>query len=334
MDVLSDVLRAARLTGALFFPMQVSSPWVDEVPAAAEFADILLPGAEHVVSYHIVRQGGCWAALPGETPVRLEAGDVFVVPQGDAYVMSSAPDLRSSASRDDVIGFFRLMATPAAPLTVTEGGGGPDGADVICGFLGCDARPFNPVLDALPRTLYLRRQPGTRADARLSQLVDLALAESQERQSGTRCALLRLSELLFIEVVRRHLESLTSEHTGWLAGLRDPMTGHALALLHGRPADAWSLERLARDVGVSRSSLADRFSALVGQPPMRYLARWRIQLACRLLCDDAAKVSAVALDVGYQSEAAFSRAFKAIVGASPASWRRRQTRNGIGRAPV
>ena len=129
--------------------------------------------------------------------------------------------------------------------------------------------------------------------------------------------LLRLSELLFIEVVRRYLESLTGEHVGWLAGLRDPIAGHALALLHNRPADPWSLARLAREIGVSRSSLAERFSVFVGQPPMRYLTRWRIQLACRLLRDDAAKVSAVAIDVGYQSEAAFSRAFKAVVGTSP-----------------
>ena len=325
VDVLSDVLRAARLTGALFFPMEVSSPWVDEVPAATDFASIVLPGAEHVVSYHIVKRGGCWAALRGDAPVRLEAGDVFVVPHGDAYMMGSAPDLRSNLPRDAAMEFFRLMASASAPTTVTEGGGGPERAHVICGFLGCDIRPFNPVVEALPRVLYLGRQPGTRADSRLSQLVELALGECQERLPGTRCVLLRLSELLFIEVVRRHLDTLTGEQTGWLAGLRDPMAGHALALLHNRPADPWSLERLAREIGVSRSSLAERFSMLVGQPPMRYLTRWRIQLACRLLHDDAAKVSAVALDVGYQSEAAFSRAFKAVVGTSPAIWRRRYT---------
>ena len=125
-----------------------------------------------------------------------------------------------------------------------------------------------------------------------------------------------------MEVVRRYLDSLTSGQTGWLAGLRDPIAGHALALLHTRAADAWSLQRLAREIGVSRSSLAERFTGLIGQPPMRYLAQWRIQLACRLLCDDSAKVSTVALDVGYRSEAAFSRAFKTLVGASPASWRK------------
>ena len=325
VDVLSDVLRTARLTGALFFPMEVTSPWVDEVPAASEFSSIVLPGAEHVVSYHIVRSGGCWAGLLGDAPVRLEAGDVFVVPHGDAYMMSSAPDLRSHTSGDAATEFFRLMARASAPVTVTEGGGGPERAHVICGFLGCDRRSFNPALEALPHVLYLRRRPGTRADRRLSQLVDLALAESRERQPGTRCVLLRLSELLFIEVVRRYLASLTGEHTGWLAGLRDPMVGHALAVLHDQPAAPWSLDRLAREVGVSRSSLAQRFSALIGQPPMRYLTRWRIQLACRLLCDDAAKVSAVAFDVGYQSEAAFSRAFKTVVGTSPATWRRRHT---------
>ena len=322
--MLSDVLRTVRVTGALFFPMDVSSPWVDEVPAAKDFASIVLPGAEHIVSYHIIRRGGCWAALRGQAPVRLGAGDVLVIPHGDAYRMASAPDLRSNTSREAVLDFFRVMAARSAPFTVTEGGGGSERAQVICGFLGCDTRPFNPVLEALPRVLCLRRRRGTHADRRLSQLVELALAESQEQQSGSRCVLLRLSELLFVEVVRRYLDSLPAERASWLAGLRDPIAGHALALLHDRPAAPWSLERLAREIGVSRSSLAERFSALIGQPPMRYLTRWRIQLACRLLCDDGAKVSAIALDVGYQSEAAFSRAFKAIVGTSPATWRRRQ----------
>ena len=321
MDVLSDVLHTVRLTGALFFPMEVSSPWVDEVPSAAEFTAIVLPGAQHVVSYHIIRRGRCWAGLRGDDPVPLDAGDVLVIPHGDAYTMASAPGLRSTMSVDEVLQFFRHMATAAAPLVVTEGGGGAERADVICGFLGCDIHPFNPVLEALPRVIYLRRQEGS-SGGRLTQLVELALAESHERRSGTRWVLLHLSELLFVEVVRRYLDSLAGDQTGWLAGLRDPVTGHALALLHNRPAEAWSLDRLAREIGVSRSTLSDRFSELVGQPPMRYLTRWRIQLACRRLHDDAAKISAVAFEVGYHSEAAFSRAFKTLVGTSPAAWRR------------
>jgi AraC-like DNA-binding protein len=322
--VLSDVLRTVRLTGALFFPMDVSSPWVDEVPRATDFASIVLPGAQHVVSYHIVRQGRCWAALRGQEPVRLEAGDVFVVPHGDAYMMASAPDLRSTLPPDAVLGFFRDMATGSAPLEVIEGGGGPDRAQVVCGFLGCDRHPFNPVLEALPRVLHLRHEAGAAAGDRVSRLVEFALAESLERRSGARCVLLHLSEVLFVEVVRRYLDSLASEETGWLAALHDPVAGRALAMLHNRPTDTWSLEQLARDVGVSRSLLAERFSRLVGQPPMRYLTHWRVQLACRLLADDSAKVSTIAFEVGYQSEAAFSRAFKALVGMSPARWRQRR----------
>jgi AraC-like DNA-binding protein len=161
---------------------------------------------------------------------------------------------------------------------------------------------------------------------RLSPLVEFALAESRQRRSGAQSVLLRLSEVLFIEVVRRYLDSLAAGRTGWLAGLRDPIAGRALAMLHDRPAAPWTLEQLAKDIGVSRSALADRFAHVVGQPPMRYLARWRMQLASRLLADGTAKVSAVALDVGYQSEAAFSRAFKEIVGVSPATWRRRAAR--------
>jgi AraC-like DNA-binding protein len=323
VDVLSDVLRTVRLTGALFFPMTTSSPWVDEVPAVRSFAPLLLPRAQHVVSYHVVRRGACWAGLVDGPPLRLEAGDILVIPHGDSYFMSSAPDLRSSdASADAVLGFFREMTMASAPRVVVEGGGGPERADVVCGFLGCDVRPFNPVLASLPRLVHLRRTSAVKDPDRLTQLMDFALAESRDGTPGAKCVLLHVSEILFVEVVRRYLETLTSGHTGWLAGLRDPLVGQALARLHDRPAESWTLERLAREVGASRSALADRFTHLVGQPPMRYLTCWRLQLAAGMLADGAAKVSAVAREVGYESEAAFSRAFKKSAGASPAAWRR------------
>jgi len=322
VDVLSEVLRSVRLTGALFFPMETSSPWSDAIPDASALAPILLPGTQNVVSYHVVRRGACWAGLIDERPMRLETGDILVVPHGDAYYMSSAPGLRSDLSGDAVLAFFRQMTTPAAPRLVTEGGGGPDRAEIVCGFLGCDIRPFNPVLASLPRLVHLRRSTSEGQD-RLTQLVEFALAESRHGGSGARCVLLRLSEVLFVEVVRRYLETLGAGHTGWLAGLRDPLVGHALALLHGRASEPWTLQRLAKEIGTSRSLLAERFTHLVGQPPMRYLTEWRLQLAARLLSDGGAKVSAVALDVGYDSEAAFSRAFKKAVGVSPSRWRRR-----------
>jgi AraC-like DNA-binding protein len=323
-DVLSDVLRTVRLTGALFFPMETSSPWVDEVPRVSAFASLLLPRTQHVVSYHVVKRGTCWAGLEDGSPLKLETGDILVVPHGDAYFMSSAPELRTSGvPADTVVAFFRQMMTASAPSVVTEGGGGPERADIVCGFLGCDIRPFNPVLEALPRLVHVRRPPAVSADDRLNPLIEFALEESRQRRSGAQSVLLRLSEILFIAVIRRYLDSLAEDRTGWLAGLRDPVVGRALVVLHARPALPWTLEQLAKEIGVSRSALADRFAHVVGQPPMRYLAHWRMQLASRLLADGTAKVSAVALDVGYQSEAAFSRAFKDIVGVSPAMWRRR-----------
>jgi AraC-like DNA-binding protein len=321
-DVLSDVLRAVRLTGALFFPMQVSSPWIDEIPAATAFASILLPGAQSVVSYHIVTDGTCWAAVAGGPPVRLEAGDILVIPHGDAYSMSSAPGLRALAPAHEVLTFFREMAAGRLPPVVIEGGGGPERARVICGFLGCDVRPFNPVLETLPRLIHLRRPPASAAPDRVEPMIEFALAESREPRSGGRCVLLRLSEVLFVEVVRRYLDALPADDVGWLAGLRDPIVGRALGLLHDRPARPWTLDQLAKDVAISRSTLAERFTRFVGQPPMRYLAQWRMQLAARMLADGTAKVATVALDVGYDSEAAFSRAFKKMVGMAPAAWRR------------
>lgn len=323
IDVLSDVLRTVRLTGAVFFPMEASSPWVDEVPAASAFASTVLPAAQHVISYHIVTDGACWVSLAGTPPVRVEAGDILVIPHGDPYAMGSAPDLRSDASEEAVLMFFRAMASGAASPLVVEGGGGPERADIVCGFLGCDVRPFNPVLEALPRLVHLKPAASGSTPDRLRPLIDFALAESRQRRSGAQCVLLRLSEVLFVELVRRYLDALPASEAGWLAGLRDPVVGHALALLHERPARPWMLDQLAKEVGASRSALADRFTALVGQPPMRYLTHWRMQLAARMLSDGAAKVSAVALEVGYESEAAFSRTFKKIVGTSPAHWRRR-----------
>lgn len=321
-DPLSDVLQTVRLTGALFFLLDASAPWVIEVPEATAFGSILLPGAQQIVSYHIVRTGACWGGLVDQPPVRLEAGDILLIPHGDPYVMSSAPGMRAENARELAQTFFRMMAAGQLPSVVSEGGGGPEQTHVVCGFLGCDMRPFNPVLGALPPLVHLRPPPRPEGD-RLGHLIEFALAESLEQRSGGQCVFLRLSELMFVEVVRRYLASLPGDQTGWLAGLRDPVLGQALAMLHGRPAHGWTLEKLAKDVGLSRSALADRFAHVVGQPPMQYLAHWRMQVAARLLADGGAKVCAVASDVGYDSEAAFSRAFKKIVGMPPAVWRKR-----------
>jgi AraC-like DNA-binding protein len=316
------VLRSIRLTGALFFLVDASPPWRVALPDGQALAPAVLPRAQHIISYHVVREGSCWGGVVGQAPVRLQPGDILVLPRGDAYAMSTAPGARGGPGRDEVMAFMREMAAGRVPFVVREGGAGSERLRLVCGFLGCDMRPFNPLLATLPPLLHLRGSFRS-ADDPLSQLVDFTLAESREPRPGGDCVRLRLSELMFVEVVRRHLATLPAEETGWLAGLRDPLVARALALLHERPAHPWTLEGLARDVGASRSVLADRFAHFVGHPPIQYLMRWRMQVAARLLAEGVRKVSAAALEVGYDSEAAFSRAFKKVAGVPPGAWRRR-----------
>lgn len=320
-DALSDVLRTVRLTGAVFFDVDASSPWVAEAPPGRLLAPYVMPGAQHLIEYHVVTTGSCWGGLAGEPQVQLMAGDVIVFPHGDAHVMSSAPGMRAPADANTV----PKPPHPPLPIRIRQGGGGPDGSRVICGFLSCDVRPFNPLLATLPRLLRVSELPG---EDWLSHFVRFALQEANQQSAGGECMLARMSELMFVEVVRRYLKSLPPDQTGWLAGLRDRHVGCALSLLHGRPAHPWTLDELARQAGTSRSVLAERFQHFLGQPPMHYLTRWRMQLAAGLLTRGVSNVAGVAAEVGYDSEAAFSRAFKKFVGVPPATWRRQQTGAG------
>ncbi len=315
-DVLSEVLRSIRLTGAVFFDFELSPPWVAEAPPSREIAAKVLPGSQRVIEYHLIARGSCWGHAPGHEPIRLGEGDVLACPQGDAHALSSAPDLRAAPDP-------ALYDRPAAPLPIhlQAGGGGAATTRVICCFLGCDERPFNPLLAALPAVIH---QPAARRSAaaeRLGSMLGLAAREARDGRPGSENFLARLAELTFVEAIRQHVESLPASHASWLAGLRDPVVCRALAALHGEPREAWTVERLARQVGVSRSVLAERFTAMVGQPPMQYLALWRMQLAARHLAEGGS-VAEVASAVGYESEAAFSRAFKKLVGQPPATWRR------------
>jgi AraC-like DNA-binding protein len=312
-DVLSDVLRAVRLTGAVYFDFTLRSPWVAETPASRDIAAAVMPGSQRVIEYHVVARGECWGHPVGEVPRLLREGDLFVLPQGDAHVLSSAPGMRAAP---DMSKFAR--ATTPLPLVYELGGSGPEHARLVCGFLGCDERPFNPLLTALPSVIHLSAA-GTDTGW-LGMLLDVALKESGRARAGAENVLARLSELMFVEAIRRYLESLPPSQTGWLAGLRDPVVGQALAALHGEPREPWTVEGLARLVGLSRSMLAEKFTEMVGQPPMQYLALWRMQLASRLLAEGG-RIAEVAGAVGYESEAAFSRAFKKLVGQAPATWR-------------
>lgn len=315
-DTLSDVLRAVRLTGAVFFAVDASAPWVAETPEAIAIGPHIMPGVEHVIEFHVVTSGSCWGGLLDGPALRLDAGDVIVFPQGDPHVMSSAPGMRGLRDLE----LFERAGKAPVPLSLSIQGGGPERAQLICGFLGCDARPFNPLLATLPRVIHAR---GTgQSNSVLRSLVDLAVVESNARSPGSDCVLSRLSELLFVEVVRGYVAGLPPENVGWFAGLRDESIGRALQRLHDRPAHPWSLEELAKEVGMSRSMLAERFMHFVGVPPIQYLAQWRIQLAASLLRTSKSSLAEIAERVGYGSETALSRAFKRWVGTAPANYRR------------
>jgi AraC-like DNA-binding protein len=313
MDPLSDVLRAVRLDGAFFYRVEAGPPWSTYATGARDLLPQVLPAAEHLIPYHILLSGSCWAGLEGRPPVRMEAGDVVVFPHGDAHLMSSGRDLNIAITYPD-------EGPRRYPETVMLGPDGERDTTLVCGFLGCDVRPYNPLLNALPECIHVSGI----ADGWLGQFPRQVVEESRAGRAGSETMLTRMAELMFIEVVRTHLMTIPEEQHGWLAGLRDPVVGPALSKIHEEPSRDWSLPDLARATRSSRSVLAERFTAIVGLPPMQYLTRWRLQLAAELLARGSSKIASVAAAVGYESEAAFSRAFKRETGTSPAIWR--QTR--------
>lgn len=336
-DPLSDVLRAVRLRGAVFYYVSCRDEWVAQAPPSRAIADAVMPGAGHVLAYHMVVKGGGWAATEGLPPVRLGAGDVVMFPRGDAHVISSAPGLAAPAADVD---WFRASARDPRPIPVAyyrgvlEAGAALPAHEaqsiVLCGFIGCDREPFNPLIDALPRMLHVAADGlGDWVGAVLHQ----AVAESRERRPGRDALLERLSEMVFVDATRRYLAALPDEASGWLAGLRDRHVGRALGLMHADPAASWTLDELGRRAGLSRSALHERFTQFVGLAPMQYLARWRMQLAAARLVGGRDTIATIALDIGYESEAAFSRAFKRLCGVAPSAWRRRRAPDAHARDP-
>ena len=324
-DTLSDVLRRVRLRGALYFHVSGTRDWAAEAPPSREIAAAVMPGAEHVMEFHAVLSGACWAAAVGGEPVHLAAGDLVIFPHGDAHVVSSSPGMRAPPNPQ---AYFerqqqRLPFTLHLDASEVHAGTAPaDACDalLVCGFLGCDLRPFNPLIASLPRLLHL---PSADGQDWAVQCMRQAAAESTNRLPGGGAMLERLSEMMFIDAMRRYLGALPEDSPGWLAGLRDRFVGRALALLHAAPEAPWTVDELGQRVGLSRSALHERFAALIGQAPMQYLAHWRIQVGATLLRDTACTVASVAQQVGYDSEAAFARAFKRLVGQPPGTWRRK-----------
>ena len=310
MDPLSDVLRAVRLNGAYFYMVEAAHPWSILTVEAKKLVPRVHPASEHLISYHILTSGTCWGGVAGDEQVLMQPGDAIVFSHGDANLLSSAQSRVADAAT--------LDATPRHyPSVVTVGGAAGPKSTFVCGFLGCDLRPYNPLLAALPRRMLARGAAGDW----LAEFPRHVVAESDNPRPGSDTMLTRMAELMFVEVVRRHVGSLSSRETGWLAGLSDSVVGPALRALHERPEHPWTLPSLAHTVGTSRTVLVERFSELVGVPPMQYLTQWRLQLAADQLARGSGKVAAIGARVGYESEAAFSRAFKRATGQSPSAWR-------------
>ena len=315
MDALSDVLRIVRLTGAVFMDAEFTAPWCIGEPSGVEVCIENMPGAQHVVIYHLVTEGECQVGFDGEAPRSALSGDLVIIPGGEKHSLGS--DL--SAPRVDGARLVVQRAPDEVPQ-VRHGGGGAV-TRLVCGYLACDSALFNTVLAPLPRVMIVNMRDGPGAQW-LTSSIRFSLAESTAQRAGAGTVLAKLSELMFVEAIRRHIESLPAQQTGWLAGLRDRFVGKSLALMHARPAHAWTVDELASHVGLSRSALAERFTNLVGAPPMHYLTRWRVQVAADLLRSSRRTLAAIGAEVGYESEAAFNRAFKRELGATPAAWRR------------
>ena len=317
MDALSETLRVVRLVGAIFINAKFTAPWCYQSPSADAAAPLLEPGAERVVIFHLITEGECHVEIGDEPPVRLTAGDVVVFPQGHAHRMCSQPGIppAKGARLDQVLS--------RRPRQLIYGGGGA-ATRLVCGYLACDRRLADMLLAGLPALLRVNVR-GSNAGVWLEASVRYALAEARSPRPGGAGVLSKLAEVLFIEVLRLYVNQQSEGRTGWLAGVGDRIVGAALNQLHARPAHAWSLDELAGEAHTSRSVLAERFQHLVGSSPMQYLTQWRMLLAANLLTRSNASLARIAEDVGYQTDTAFSRAFRREFGSPPAAWRRSQS---------
>jgi AraC-like DNA-binding protein len=324
MDALSEALTSVRMTGAIFYHAECSAPWGFRVPPLETVAHILAPGTERLVSYHLLTEGKAVAEFADST-VSLTAGDVLVIPQGDPHTVSNG-------SPSDFVDSGALLARSlSGDRTTMRLGGGGETTRFVCGYFGCERHADKLFLAGLPLIkVNLRSDPGGEW---LESSVRHLVSEAGSGRPGQAVLLAKMAEALFIETLRRYMAQLPSEQTGWLAGARDPVVGAVLAALHRKPSHHWTLEGLAAESAASRSVVAERFIRYLGEPPLTYLARWRLQLAVRMLQTTRKSVLQVAGEVGYDSEAAFNRAFKREFGIPPGQYRKAVSDTGH-RAPV
>ncbi|APV50327.1 hypothetical protein BWI17_11870 [Betaproteobacteria bacterium GR16-43] len=319
MDALSEVLRAVRLAGAVILHADLGAPWGLDVPSATPLAKGFLHDADHPAIFHAVLRGECWMQMDEDEPLRVTEGEVLLFSHGDAHRLVSDP---GSAT----VPLASLVRPPVAGelLTIVHGGDG-ERVRLVTGLAAVDRRLGDPLLVDLPRVMRVDLR-GQHSVGQLENSLAFSLTETDAPRPGGIASLERIAELVVIDAIRRHVESTPPGATGWLAGLDDRFVGRALALLHGSPGEDWTVERLAKLVGVSRSALAEHFTRIIGEPPITYLTRWRLCLAARELSGSMREIQGIAKDAGYDSAGAFSAAFKRAYGKTPTAWRKKQTR--------
>lgn len=313
-DVLSTVLRAVRLDGAFYYNAEFSAPWTAEAPPAREIAPLLAPGAEHLITYHVLLAGGGYARLADGPRTPLKPGDVVLFPHGDPHCLGAGRE------RNRVPEEYAYPHWKDKSLQMVRFGGGGEVSRLVCGYLVCEPQLSAVVLSGLPRMITVNIREGGSGDW-LEESIRFSVNQTTAAEPAGQAVLTKLAEALFVETIRRYICSLPASESGWIAGVRDPDVGRALALLHADPRRAWTIRDLATMVGVSRSILAERFTRYLGEPPISYLTNWRLQIGAQLLASGSRGVAEIAAEVGYESEASFNRAFKRKFGEPPARYR-------------
>jgi AraC-like DNA-binding protein len=315
VDVFSDVLRVIRLSGGVFLEADFTAPWCISGKVSSDDCKPFLEAPRHVIASHFVAQGYMRLQPEGGDAIDVGAGEMVLLPHNSAHTFGS--ELNPAPVPAGEI----IQPPREGGLARIVYGGGGAATQLLCGYLGCDT-PFGPLLSALPAVLKVTVR-STPSGAWIESSFRFAASEIAAGRLGSTTVIAKLSELLFVEAVRQFVAGLPAERRGWLAGLRDPHIGRALTVLHARPTETWTAESLAIEVGMSRSVFAERFSSLVGQPPMQYLAMWRMHMAAQYLREGRGSLAQIGAAIGYDSEAAFSRAFKRHFGVSPGGWRQR-----------
>lgn len=315
MDVLSEVLKTVKLDGAVFFNGEFSAPWCMREPDSQTLSSFLSSGPKHVFIFHLVTDGQCRYREKESAPaVPLEAGDIVILPHGNVHIMGNGLPITPIDSAPQLKQIF------AEGRILSQIGGGGEITRLVCGYLTCDLQLGQAFLSGLPPIIkvHIRDSPSGKW---LEDTFRYSVDHAEVSGPGGAAVVAKLSELLFVETLRRYIAQLPPSQTGWLAGVRDPDIGKALAILHKQPAHPWTIASLAEEVGLSRSVLAERFRHYLSDTPMGYLTRWRLQLAAQVLSSTSKSVAEVAGGVGYESEPSFNRAFKREFGVPPARFR-------------